>query len=199
MCGIAGFVTAAPIPGVEKILQRMTDVIRYRGPDDSGFYHDSWAHLGHRRLSIIDVAGGHQPFTNEDGNVRLVYNGEIFNHAGLRPDLEKAGHRYTTRCDTETVLHAYEEYGPDCVKRFRGMFSFVIWDSRARTLFGARDRLGIKPFYYYWDGQLFAFASEIKALLEHPAISAGLEEELDRKSTRLNSSHIQKSRMPSSA
>ncbi|HVX67009.1 MAG TPA: asparagine synthase (glutamine-hydrolyzing), partial [Bryobacteraceae bacterium] len=107
-----------------------------------------------------------------------VFNGEIFNHAALRPDLERAGHRYTTRCDTETILHSYEQHGADCVSHFRGMFAFAIWDAAARTLFCARDRLGIKPFYYYWDGTLFAFASEIKALLEHPAISASFDDAL---------------------
>ncbi len=156
----------------------MTDAIRHRGPDDSGAYQDEYASLGHRRLSIIDVSGGHQPMANEDGTLWISYNGEIFNHADLRPELEKAGHRYQTHCDTETVLHAYEEYGPACLSRFRGMFAFALWDSRARTLFCARDRLGKKPLYYYWDGRLFAFASEIKALLRHPAISPAFEESL---------------------
>lgn len=178
MCGIAGFVSARAIPGAEKVLSRMTETIRHRGPDDSGVFHDSYAHLGHRRLSIIDVAGGHQPLANEDGQCLITFNGEIFNHSDLRPALEQAGHRYTTRSDTETVLHLYEEEGPRCVERFRGMFAFAIWDRHTRTLFCARDRLGIKPFYYYWDGQLFAFASEIKALLEHPGISTELEEEV---------------------
>ena len=108
----------------------MTDAIAHRGPDDCGYYHDDFAHLGHRRLSIIDVATGHQPMTNESGSLWIVYNGEIFNHAALRPALEAAGHRYQTRCDTETILHAYEQYGLDCVKRFRGMFAFAIWDAR---------------------------------------------------------------------
>src|SRR5260221_4793419 len=178
MCGIAGFVTVAPEHGTSKVLQRMTEAIQHRGPDDSGFYHDEYAHLGHRRLSIIDVAGGHQPLSNQAGNLWIVYNGEVFNHAELRGRLEMAGHRYATRCDTETILHAYAEHSQDCVGDFRGMFSFAIWDNSARTLFCARDRLGIKPFYYFWDGRLFAFASEIKALLAHPRISAELEEEL---------------------
>jgi len=178
MCGIAGFVTRAPGPPPDSIVARMTDVIRHRGPDASGFYRDPFASLGHRRLSIIDVSAGHQPMSNEDGALWVTYNGEIFNHADLRPPLEQAGHRYRTRCDTETILHAYEQYGPDCVTQFRGMFSFAIWNKETRTLFCARDRLGKKPFYYYWDGQLFAFASEIKALLEHPAISPGFEESL---------------------
>jgi asparagine synthase (glutamine-hydrolysing) len=146
--------------------------------DHDGFYTDDFAFLGHRRLSIIDVSGGHQPMPNESRTVWIIYNGEIFNHADVRPDLERAGHRYTNRSDTETVIHAYEQYGPDCVTLFRGMFAFAIWDSANHTLFCARDRLGIKPFYYYWDGRLFAFASEIKALLAHPAISAVFEESL---------------------
>ena len=178
MCGIAGFVTRAPYSTPDSILARMTDAIRHRGPDASGYYRDAYASLGHRRLSIIDVAGGQQPMSNEDGTLQITYNGEIFNHADLRPALEQAGHRYRTRCDTETILHAYEQYGPDCVTRFRGMFSFAIWDKDSRTLFCARDRLGKKPFYYYWDGRLFAFASEIKALLAHPEISPRFEESL---------------------
>src|SRR6266404_5334195 len=178
MCGIAGFVSSGPASGAEGILRRMTDSIRHRGPDDSGFYQDACAGLGFRRLSIIDVAGGHQPMANEDGNLWIVFNGEIFNHAALRPELEAAGHRYQNRSDTETILHAYEEYGGGCVERFRGMFAFALWDRDRRKLFCARDRLGIKPFYYFWNGRLFVFASEIKALLEHPAISAELETEL---------------------
>jgi asparagine synthase (glutamine-hydrolysing) len=178
MCGIAGFVTRAPGSPPDALLARMTDIIRHRGPDASGYYRDPFAALGHRRLSIIDVRDGHQPMSNEDGSLWITYNGEIFNHATLRPALEQAGHQYRTRCDTETILHAYEQYGPDCVTRFRGMFSFAIWDKSARTLFCARDRLGKKPFYYYWDGHLFAFASEIKAVLEHPAISPRFEESL---------------------
>ena len=178
MCGIAGFVTRTPVSSPDSLLARMTDIIHHRGPDGSGYYRDSFASLGHRRLSIIDVAGGHQPMSNEDGTLRITYNGEVFNHADLRPALELAGHQYRTRCDTETILHAYEQYGPDCVTRFRGMFSFAIWDRYARTLFCARDRLGKKPFYYFWDGHLFAFASEIKAILAHPAISPRFEESL---------------------
>jgi len=178
MCGIAGFVTVSGSSDSEAVLRRMTQMIEHRGPDDCGYFCDGVAYLGHRRLSIIDVACGHQPMANETGSCWIIYNGEVFNHADLRPDLERAGHKYTTHSDTETLLHAWEEYGPDCVTRFRGMFAFAIWDADARTLFCARDRLGIKPFYYFWNGRLFVFASEIKALLEHPAISAELEEEL---------------------
>lgn len=176
MCGIAGFVALKPVEGGGSILQRMTNIIRHRGPDDSGHYSDAnRAFLGHRRLSIIDLSGGHQPMSNEDGTAWIVYNGEVFNHASLRPALEQAGHTYSSHCDTETILHAYEEHGERCVESFRGMFAFAIWDSRRQTLFCARDRLGIKPLYYYWDGTLFAFASEIKALLEHPGIPARLD------------------------
>jgi len=178
MCGIAGYVTVEPSSGPASTIERMADSIRHRGPDDFGYYRDPWASLGFRRLAIIDVAGGHQPMTNEDGNLWLVFNGEIFNHASLRPGLEAFGHRYTNRSDSETILHSYEQYGPDCVSRFRGMFAFAIWDKTARRLFLARDRLGKKPLYYYWNGRLFAFASEIKALLEHPEISPRLEESL---------------------
>jgi asparagine synthase (glutamine-hydrolysing) len=177
MCGIAGFVTARPASGCEALLARMTDAIRHRGPDDFGYYHDQFAHLGHRRLSIVDVAGGHQPMTNETRTHWITYNGEIFNHADLRPALEQAGHRYASRSDTETILHAYEQHGARSLQLFRGMFAFAIWDADRRRLFCARDRLGIKPFYYFWDGRLFAFASEIKALLKHPEISAELEAE----------------------
>jgi asparagine synthase (glutamine-hydrolysing) len=178
MCGIAGYVSRAPSSAPDSVIARMTDIIRHRGPDACDYYRDPYASLGHRRLSIIDVRDGHQPMSNENGALWITYNGEIFNHADLRPSLEQAGHRYRTRCDTETILHAYEQYGVDCVTRFRGMFAFAIWDKDSRTLFCARDRLGIKPFYYFWDGGLFVFASEIKALLEHPAISPRFEESL---------------------
>ena len=176
MCGIAGFVTRKPFGGPASVLERMTNVIEHRGPDGFGYYRDEWAQLGHRRLSIIDVAAGAQPMFNETGSLCIIYNGEVFNHADVRPDLEKAGHVYQTHCDTETILHAYEEYGPACVERFRGMFAFVIWDKEKQRLFCARDRLGIKPFYYYWDGQTFVFGSEIKVLLEHPAVPVVFEE-----------------------
>ncbi|SRR5579883_2019539 len=176
MCGIAGFVTLTPQQDSAAVLSRMTEALYHRGPDAHGYYRDAYASLGHRRLSIIDLTSGQQPMCNEDGNLWITYNGEIFNHADLRPALEQAGHRYKSHCDTETILHAYEQYGPECLSLFRGMFSFALWDKRTRALFCARDRLGKKPFYYYWDGRLFAFASEIKSLLEHPSISPVLEE-----------------------
>jgi asparagine synthase (glutamine-hydrolysing) len=158
------------------MVERMTDAIRHRGPDGSGTFQDEFVSLGHRRLSIVDLALGSQPLCNETRDVWIVFNGEIFNHADLRPRLEQEGHRYATHSDTETIVHAYEQYGPDCVQKLRGMFAFAIWDRRQQTLFCARDRMGKKPFYYYWDGRLFAFASEIKALFEHPAISPRFEE-----------------------
>jgi asparagine synthase (glutamine-hydrolysing) len=150
----------------------MTSVLSHRGPDGDGHFIDAYAALGHRRLSIIDLGGGRQPMFNEDENLAVVYNGEIYNHAALRPDLEKAGHRYRSHCDTETILHAWEQWGESSIERHRGMFAFAIWDRKQRSLFCARDRLGIKPFYYFFNGKIFAFASEIKALLKHPAISA---------------------------
>ena len=178
MCGIAGFVDFLGGTISPSTAKRMMNRIAHRGPDGHGLHQDGPVVLGHRRLSIIDVAGGHQPMANETESAWITFNGEIFNHADLRPALENAGHRYTTRCDTETILHAYEQYGKDCVKKFRGMFAFAIWDANAQQLFCARDRLGIKPLYYFCDGRIFAFASEIKALLAHPAVEAHLDESL---------------------
>ncbi len=178
MCGIAGFITLEPHTYPDSVADRMTRSIAHRGPDDSRVYRDPHAVLGHRRLSIIDLTTGQQPMTSESGDRWIVYNGEIFNHAALRPKLEARGHQYHSHSDTETILHAFEEYGSDCVAHFRGMFAFAIWNRRTRTLFCARDRLGIKPFYYFWSRHEFIFASEIKALLEHPSVSAELEESL---------------------
>ena len=153
----------------------MRDVITHRGPDDEGIYIDENVGLGHRRLSIVDVAAGHQPMTNEDGSLYIIYNGEVYNHADYRDELESRGHIYRTHCDTETILHLYEDYGDACVEHLRGMFAFAIWDRNKRELFIARDRLGVKPLYYVHtdDGSLY-FASEIKALLEARAIKPEL-------------------------
>jgi len=153
----------------------MRDVITHRGPDDEGAFIDGPVGLGHRRLSIVDVAAGHQPMTNEDGSLRITYNGEIYNHADFRPELEAKGHVYQTHCDTETILHLYEEHGADCVNYLRGMFAFAIWDRRKNELFIARDRLGVKPLYYVHtaDGSLY-FGSEIKTLLEAGGINPEL-------------------------
>ncbi len=149
----------------------MRDVITHRGPDDEGIYIDENVGLGHRRLSIVDVASGHQPMTNEDGSLYITYNGEVYNHADYRDELESRGHLYRTHCDTETILHLYEDYGAACVEYLRGMFAFAIWDRNKREMFMARDRLGVKPLYYVHtdDGSLY-FASEIKALLEARAV-----------------------------
>lgn len=154
----------------------MTAAIAHRGPDGEGFFEDPFIALGHRRLSIVDLATGQQPMYNETGSMVIVYNGEIFNHAAVRPHLEAAGHRYGSHCDTETILHGFEEWSDASLTRYRGMFSFAIWDRENQELFCARDRLGIKPFYYFFDGRVFVFGSEIKALLQHPAVSARLEE-----------------------
>src|SRR5215207_4016553 len=177
MCGINGIAlsTQSRRRVDANVLKRMRDVITHRGPDDEGIYIDDRVGLGHRRLSIVDVASGHQPMTNEDGSIYITYNGEVYNHADYRDDLESRGHVYRTHCDTETILHLYEEYGDACVEHLRGMFAFAIWDRNRRELFIARDRLGVKPLYYVHtgDGSLY-FASEIKALLEARAVKPEL-------------------------
>jgi asparagine synthase (glutamine-hydrolysing) len=175
MCGIAGIATRDfQEPIEEGRLKRMRDALRHRGPDGAGLLLDGPVGLGHRRLSIVDVSGGHQPMANEDGSVWIVFNGEIYNHAALRPGLEARGHRYRSRSDTETILHLYEEEGERCVERLQGMFAFAIWDRPRRRLLLARDRLGIKPLYYAITPRELLFASEIKALL-----AAGVRPELD--------------------
>jgi asparagine synthase (glutamine-hydrolysing) len=173
MCGICGIFFANREWRVQgDVLARMNRRIVHRGPDDEGFFVEENVGLAMRRLSIIDVKSGHQPLANENRDVWIVFNGEIYNHAELRENLEARGHQYRTRSDTETIVHLYEEYGSDCVKHLRGMFAFVIWDRRKRALFAARDRLGIKPFYYRWDGNSFLFGSEIKTILTYPGVDA---------------------------
>jgi asparagine synthase (glutamine-hydrolysing) len=173
MCGICGIFFANREWRVQgDVLARMNRRIVHRGPDDEGFFVEENVGLAMRRLSIIDVKSGHQPLANENRDVWIVFNGEIYNHAELRENLEAGGHQYRTRSDTETIVHLYEEYGSDCVKHLRGMFAFVIWDRRKRALFAARDRLGIKPFYYRWDGNSFLFGSEIKTILTYPGVDA---------------------------
>ena len=173
MCGIAGIIGADGLHEDDRARAVvMRDVLTHRGPDGAGLYTDTHAALGHRRLSIVDLAGGHQPLSNEDGNIWVTFNGEIYNHAEVRPDLEAAGHRYRTRSDTETIVHAYEEWGDDCVGRFRGMFAFGIWDAPKRRLLLVRDRLGVKPLYWAKVGRRLLFASEIKAILESGLIAA---------------------------
>jgi len=172
MCGFIGF-TGLP-NGRHEILSRMAERIIHRGPDSGGFYlspEDSPlpTALGFRRLSIIDLADGSQPMYNEDGSVVIVFNGEIYNFQELRRTLTEAGHVFKTRCDTEVILHGYEEFGEAIVQKLRGMFAFVIHDTRKNRLFGARDPFGIKPFYYSMPKEgVFLFGSEIKSFLEHP-------------------------------
>lgn len=171
MCGICGIFHFDRGDSVEhRVLAAMNQQILHRGPDEDGFYVQANVGLAMRRLSIIDLRSGQQPMSNEDGTVWLVYNGEIYNHAQLRAQLEARGHRYRSRSDTETIIHLYEEYGRNCVRYLRGMFAFALWDTRRRILFAARDRLGIKPFYYLRSPQAFLFGSEIKALLAHPFV-----------------------------
>jgi len=170
MCGICGFLAIESENPSETHLEAMSRSLLHRGPDDQGVLISGPLGFGFRRLSIVDPRGGHQPMNSEDRNLWIVFNGEIYNHPRLRPLLEGRGHRYVTNSDTETILHLYEEYGDDCVHHLQGMFAFAIWDTVRKRLFCARDRLGIKPFYYAMAGGCFVFASEIKALLEMPGI-----------------------------
>jgi len=175
MCGICGAINFDREHWIQRsALEAMNQQIVHRGPDDAGFHLSENAGLAMRRLSIIDLQSGHQPLSNEDGTIWLVYNGEIYNHQDLRSDLEARGHRYRSRSDTETIVHLYEEYGRDCVQRLRGMFAFALWDASKRRLFAARDRLGIKPFYYCHSAEVFLFGSEIKTLMAYPGVGAGL-------------------------
>jgi asparagine synthase (glutamine-hydrolysing) len=191
MCGIAGFASSRPLG--RPLLAAMNATLRHRGPDDEGVWvagpsaRDGWTNasgeigLAQRRLSIIDLSpAGHGPMPNDDGTLWITYNGEVYNFREVRAELESAGFRFRSQTDTEVVLNAYEKWGRDCLQRFVGMFAFAIWDSRRRVLFAARDRLGIKPFYYLRKSGDFAFASELKALSPHPAFDG----EIDRESVR---------------
>jgi asparagine synthase (glutamine-hydrolysing) len=176
MCGICGiyhFDERQPAQPV--VLERMSRSMTHRGPDGDGTYYDSFVALGHRRLSIIDIDGGAQPMSNETGSVWISFNGEIYNYVELREELVSKGHHFRSRSDTEVIVHAYEEYGIDCVHRLNGMFAFGIWDTQRKRLFLARDRLGIKPLYYTVTNGAFLFASEIKALLEHPDVCRAID------------------------
>ena len=165
MCGIAGLISSDHLDSdAPRRVAQMRDAIAHRGPDDCGLYFDGQAALGHRRLSIVDLANGQQPLSNESRTVWVVFNGEIYNHAAVRRELQSRGHTYRTRSDTETIVHAYEEWGDDCVDHFNGMFAFAIWDEPRRRLLMARDRLGIKPLYWAHRGNLLLFGSEIKAI-----------------------------------
>jgi asparagine synthase (glutamine-hydrolysing) len=171
MCGICGvFCSDRTQHANREALAAMNRQIVHRGPDDDGFFVEDNIGLAMRRLSIIDVQAGHQPLSNELGSIWIVFNGEIYNHQDLRKDLEMRGHRYRTHSDTESIVHLYEEYGTKCVEHLRGMFAFAIWDRPRKTLFIARDRLGIKPLYYRYDGRTLLFGSEIKTILAYPGV-----------------------------
>jgi asparagine synthase (glutamine-hydrolysing) len=171
MCGICGIVNFKMNDSVDATLvERMTSAQAHRGPDDHGYFVEGNVGLGHRRLSIIDLSGGKQPIFNEDGSVVVVFNGEIYNYADLTTNLIAKGHQFKTRSDTETIAHSYEEYGDECMRDFRGMFAFAVWDRRRKRLLLVRDRLGIKPVYYYAGPDFFVFASEIKSILQHPRV-----------------------------
>ena len=178
MCGIAGvfhYQTHEPVAAA--MLRRMTDRLAHRGPDDDGFWIDGAAGLGHRRLSIIDVAGGHQPIRNEDDSIAIVFNGEIYNYRALAHLVEGRGHRLKTRSDTETIVHLYEEFGDACVAMLDGMFAFALWDGQRQRMLLARDRVGKKPLYYADTAGRFTFGSELKAVLADDRIPRELDEQ----------------------
>jgi asparagine synthase (glutamine-hydrolysing) len=173
MCGICGKLVFDPAATVSPaLIKSMADTIRHRGPDDDGYFISGPVGLGFRRLSIIDLSGGHQPLSNEDGSIHIVFNGEIYNYQDLRQYLVGRGHIFRTQSDTETIVHLYEELGEACVEKLRGMFAFAIWDDRSKSLFLARDRVGIKPLYYSQTRNSVSFASEIKAILADPQLKA---------------------------
>lgn len=181
MCGFVGFKDKEKKSKKEKIVKEMADLIIHRGPDSDGYYVDDDIALGHRRLSIIDLEGGSQPIYNEDKTKVIVFNGEIYNYASIKEELIKKGHTFTTKTDTEVILHGYEEYGTELFKKLRGMFAFVIYDTKTKELVGARDHFGIKPFYYYLNDDEFLFASEIKAMLAHP----NFKKEVNKKALKM--------------
>ena len=175
MCGICGF--AGKVNNSRDVLKTMMDKIAHRGPDDEGMYVDNDVAIGHRRLSIIDLSHGAQPMYNETGDIAIVFNGEIYNHLEIRKDLIAKGHTFANDSDTECLIHGYEEYGTELLGKLRGMFSFVIWDTNKKLMFGARDHFGIKPFYYSLFNDNFIFSSETKAILEFPGFKKEVNEE----------------------
>ena len=176
MCGFVGYIGGGETQTMAPVLHAMADRIRHRGPDDADYYMDGDIALGFRRLSIIDLEGGRQPILNEDKSKVLMFNGEIYNYQSIREELVKAGHIFTTKTDSEVLLHGFEEYGTDLLNKLRGMFAFIIWDKNTKTLFGARDFFGIKPFYYAEMQGTLLFGSEIKSFVEHPHFKKELNE-----------------------
>jgi asparagine synthase (glutamine-hydrolysing) len=176
MCGIVGIFNTNGAPVSPVVLRKMADAVSHRGPDGEGFYTDSFIGLGHRRLAILDLTpAGHQPMITEDKSVSITYNGEIYNFGELRVELEAMGYKFHSRTDTEVVMNAFHQWGPESLIRFNGVFAFAIWDKRTQTLTLARDRYGIKPLYYYQNDDTFLFASEIKSFLQHPDFKAELD------------------------
>ena len=177
MCGIVGLFDLNGAKEISStLLERMNQSQFHRGPDEGGLHTEPGVGLGHRRLSIIDLSSGQQPLFNEDNSVVVVFNGEIYNFQELMPELAARGHKFRTRSDTEVIVHAWEEWGEECVSRFRGMFAFALWDRNRQTLFLARDRLGVKPlFYAVLPDNTLAFGSELKALLCHPKLSTDID------------------------
>ena len=176
MCGIVAVLNFDRTAVDPRRLTAMRDILHHRGPDDEGLFVEGPVGLGHRRLSIIDISeSGRQPMSNEDGSVQVVFNGEIYNYLELAQDLKARGHRFSSTSDTEVIPHLYEEEGEECVTRFNGMFSFVLWDRRRRRLFAARDRTGIKNLYYYLTPKKLILASEIKAILEDPDVERAVD------------------------
>ena len=172
MCGICGILYLNNDQKADaSLLESMTNTMTHRGPDDIGLHIDGRLGFGMRRLSVIDLVTGHQPIHSEDKSIHVILNGEIYNFQELRSDLEARGHRFYTKSDTESIVHLYEEYGQECVQKLRGMFAFAVWDNKRQTLFIARDRLGVKPLYYYKGNGVFLFASEIKAFLKYRPMS----------------------------
>jgi asparagine synthase (glutamine-hydrolysing) len=179
MCAIVGILNASSRqPAAEDKIRQMLAMVRHRGPDQFGIYLDDFVGLGNARLSIIDLASGQQPICNETGDLWIVFNGEIFNHVELRQILETKGHRFETHCDTEVILHAFEEYGRDCLQMFNGQFAFAIWNAKTRELFMARDRLGVRPLFYTLVGGDLVFGSEIKAILTDSRVTAEIDPEV---------------------
>lgn len=170
MCGLSGFVDPRAGESGSSLLRAMNRTLAHRGPDAEGYFEQGAVHLGHRRLSVIDIAASQQPMASADGRYTLVYNGELYNFRELRSELESLGRAFRTRGDTEVLLQAVEQWGEGALAKLRGMFAFAIWDAREQVLFAARDHLGVKPLHYFWDGTLLAFASELKALIAHPGV-----------------------------